>query len=200
MKKADNYFGMLNIVFSLVVFVTACSPAVPTQAITNPSLPTKTTSGENTAQPSDTENPPAIALTQPLYSSAPQDETLDETCRITINFFFNFRKGFNLQEYRNLFLPSSQSLADAYAANPPTEPRIILVLMPSSLWWQKNFPTTPIPNIYMPEGPNEYTYYVEFTGHYESDETPAYAYPDFMTMFMVADGPHSCKIKNYGKG
>lgn len=143
---------------------------------------------------------PTTTPTSTVYSSAPQDESLDYACRETINFFFSYKQGDDLQTYRDLFTPSSQYLADSFS--PPTESLILLELMPASQEWQRDFPGRSLPITMLPEGPNEYTYYVRFTGHYGSNGTPAYTYifPDSWTMFMISDGPHSCKIKGYGKG
>jgi hypothetical protein len=160
---------------------------------TNSPAPIQTESGKNAIS--------TITLTPTPYNSAPEDGTLDWNCRETINFFFSFRKGFDVQAYRNLFAQSSQYLADAHAINLPLEPSTILVLMPVSEWWQKNYPATPIPGVYLPEEPDEYIYYVEYTGHYDPNETPTVIYPDSITMIMVQEGPSkACKIKNYGKG
>jgi hypothetical protein len=198
-NKIYKYLGLSKTIFSLAIFVTACSPARTIQAFTTTPLPAQPTPIEKTTPTLDVATQ-TIVLTPTLYSSAIQDETLDINCRITINFFFDFRKGFDIQAFRDLFLPSSQGLADAYTVHPPLEPRTILVLMPASEWWQKKFPATPIPGALMPESPNEHIYSVEFTGYYDPDTTPFYAYPDYMTLVMVSDGPYSCKIKNYGKG
>lgn len=146
-----------------------------------------------TLQPSITENATLVP-----HSSAPKDETTDLSCRITINFFFSFKEGSDIEGFRNLFTPSSRQLADAVEVR--QEPLIILALMPASEWWQKEYSTTPIPGTLLQEFPNEYTYYVEYSGYYESYATPFYAYPDFMIFTMVVDGPYSCKIKGYGKG
>ena len=154
-----------------------------------------------TACSSSTRTQPILSTLTPVptvFSSAPLDGLLDTTCCITINFFFSYKQGDDLQAFRNLFTPSSQYRADSY--NPPAEALILLELMPASLEWQENFPGTPMPGAIIPEGPNEYTYYVKFTGHYEPNVTPVYWYPDFMRMTMVGDGSGSCKIKNFGKG
>ena len=144
--------------------------------------------------------PLTTAPTATVYSSAPQDSDLDFYCRETINFFFSYKQGDDLQAFRNLFTPSSQNLADSF--RPPVEALILLELMPASQEWQRDFPATPVPAVILPEGPNEYTYYVKFTGHYGSNGTPSYSniFPDSITMYMIADGPYSCKIKGYGKG
>jgi hypothetical protein len=141
---------------------------------------------------------PSLTPIPTVFSSAPLDGTLDATCRITINFFFSYKQGDDLQAFRNLFTPSSQDRADSY--RPPAEALILLELMPASLEWQENFPGTPMPGAIIPTGPDEYIYYVEFTGHYEPNVTPVSSYPDFMRMMMVADGSGSCKIENFGKG
>jgi hypothetical protein len=198
MKKALNNICYLLLFYSLAVFVTACGSAVATEQPVISSTAVQTVPTESTAPTIPAVLPAIPELTKPPYSSAPQDEILDETCRVTINFFFSFKKGFDIHPYRDLFVPSSQPPANSI--NPPLEALTILTLFPASEWWQRNFPATPIPPIFLPEGPNEYTYYVEFAGHYGPYETPAYIYPDFMTMTMVADGRYSCKIKNHGKG
>jgi hypothetical protein len=196
MKKKFNSIFLRLFLCGMVISLTACSSTIPG----TPSMLILSTQAETTIPTSRMVAPTTIVLSPTPYNSAPQDETLDLNCRITINSFFSFRKGFNVQDYRSLFV--NQSLADAYALHPPTEPRTILLLMPASQWWAKNFPGTPIPAIFMPEEPDEYTYHVEYTGYYESNETPTVAYPDFMTIFMVVnEGPsNACKIKNYGKG
>lgn len=146
-------------------------------------------------------NPTSTQTTVPTstaFSSAPQNETLDANCRITINFFFGYKQGDDLQAFRNLFAPSSVGLADSY--KPPVEALVLLELMPASQYWQENYPGTPMPGVFIPEGPNEYFYFVKFTGHYDPNVTPAFWYPDSMAMTMIADGPYSCKIKSFGKG
>jgi hypothetical protein len=197
MQKASKYVCHLLLLYSLAALVTACGSAVTTEWPVISSTAVHTVTAESTTPTIQSVFPVVTALTKPPYSSAPEDGTLDLTCRITINFFFSFKKGFDIQAYRDLFIPSKQPPLNI---NPPLESLTILLLMPASEWWQKNYPATPIPPIFLPEAPNEYTYYVEYTGHYEPYETPFYTYPDFMTMVMVADGRYSCKIKTYGKG
>ncbi len=143
---------------------------------------------------------PIAAPTSTAYSSAPQDASLDFACRETINFFLSYKQGDDHQAYRDLFTPSSQYLADAYV--PPAEALILLELMPASQEWQRDFPGTPMPGSILPEGPNEYTYYIKVTGYYGHNGIPAYTntFPDSMTMHMVVDDPYSCKIKSFGKG
>jgi hypothetical protein len=131
--------------------------------------------------------------------SAPQDKVLDAACRKTISLFFSYKQGDDAQSYRDLFTPSGQYRADGFT--PPIESRIILELMPASQEWQRDFPGTPMPGAILPEAPDEYIYYVEFTARNDApNATPAYFAPDFMRMTMAADGSYSCKIKNYGKG
>jgi len=179
-------------ILSMVVLITACIPASPSYTSINFPAPTQTESTINATS--------TIALTPTPYYSAPRDPTLDRNCRQTINFFFSYRKGFDAQTYRNLFAQSAGSIADP-PLSPPLEPATILVLMPASEWWQKNHPATPIPGVYLPQEPGEYVYYVEYTGHYEPNETPIVIYPDAISMIMVEEGPlEACKIKNYGKG
>lgn len=191
MKKIPYYFIRYIAFFSLVALVTACDLALTSQPSPNLIISTQTETGKAIS---------AITLTPTPYNSAPEDPELDRNCRETINSFFSFRKGFGVQAYRNLFAQSAQHFADA-ALNPPLESRTILVLMPVSQWWQKNYPATPIPGAYLPEEPGEYIYYVKYTGHYELNETPAVIFPDSMTMTMVQEGSSkTCKIKNYGKG
>jgi hypothetical protein len=152
--------------------------------------------------PTSTSVPTTLLLppyaTPTLYYSAPLNGSLDTTCRITIDLFFSFKQGFSVEAYRNLFIPSSQYLADN--VTPPAEAPILLKLMPASQWWQENYPDKLIPGTIVPTQPNEYFYHVEFTYHYEPYTTPIFTFPDGMTMDMVADGPNSCKIKAYGKG
>jgi hypothetical protein len=185
--------GLVKIVLCLATLLAACAPAVANRALPDSPVPVESSTP---AQGAAT----ALPVTPTPYSSAPEDDTLDITCRITINHFFNFREGFDVEEYRKLFFLGGGDLANAYITNPPTQARTILALMPASEWWQKRAPGTPIPGSLLPERPNEYTYSVEYTGYYDSDETPFYAYPDYMTMIMFSDGPYSCKIINYGKG
>jgi hypothetical protein len=120
------------------------------------------------------------------------------TCRITINFFFNFKKGDDPKPFRNLFIESSQYLADSYRA--PVEAYTLIDITPASKWWQNNFPSTPIPGAYLPEKQNEYIYEVLYTGHYDPNTTPAFAFPISMTMRLVSDDANTCKIKNFGGG
>lgn len=192
MKKLRYYRNQFITIYSIIIIVTACGPM--------PTSPTSTNSP--TAIPTQFEKTISTITPMPTpYNSAPEDPTLDQYCRETINFFFSFRNGFDVQAYRNLFTQSAQHLADAVAINPPLEARTILVLMPVSLWWQKNNPATPMPGMFLPEAPGEYIYYVEYTGHYGSNETPVVTYPDAITITLVQEGPSkACKIKNYGKG
>ncbi len=191
--RVHNARAWLKIVFILAVLVVACTPALPSESHKSGTAPPQSTPAL------ETDTFPTVSATPGFYSSAPEG-SLDTTCRITINFFFDFKKGSDVAAYRRLFLIGNGSLADIFVDHPPMQSRTILVLMPASAWWQKLHPATPIPGALLPEGSNEYTYVVEYTGYYDSDETPFYAYPDYMTMIMVSDGPFSCKIKNYGKG
>jgi len=136
-------------------------------------------------------------VTPTAYYSAPRDGSLDTACRITINLFFSYKKGFSAAAYRSLFVPASQGLADI---QPPAEALTLLKLIPESQWWQQAAPGTPIPGTMLPDEPNEYFYYVEFTGHYEPDTTPVFTYPDGMSMIMIGEGTSICRIKGYGKG
>jgi len=136
--------------------------------------------------------------TPTTYYSAPLDGNLDYACRITIDLFFSYRQGFSSTSYRDLFVPSSQYLADG--VKPPREALILLKLEPASQVWQQNYPGTPIPGTILPDQPDEYFYYVEYTWHYDPDTTPVFTFPDAITMIMIATPPDSCKIKSYGKG
>ena len=137
--------------------------------------------------------------TPTTYYSAPLDGDLDYACRVTINLFFSYKQGYSPESYRSLFVPSSQYLADAL--KPPKEAALfILKLEPASQWWQEHLAATPFPATILPDQPGEYFYYVEYTGHYEPDTNPVVAYPDAITMTMIATAPDSCKIKAYGKG
>jgi hypothetical protein len=149
-------------------------------------------------KPSKTTGSYQIIPENTVYISIPQDENIDIACRITINFYFSYKQGFRLEEYRALFVPSSQYLAES--RTPPSEALILLDLLPASQWWQETFPLTPIPGTLLPEEDNEYFYYAEYTGHYDSNTTPFYSFPDHMIFTMIAEGSDSCKIKNYGKG
>jgi hypothetical protein len=140
---------------------------------------------------------PPYATPTPYYS-APMDGSLDAACRITIDLFFSFKQGFSNEAYRDLFIPSSQYLADN--VKPPTEAPVLLKSIPASQWWQENFPNKLIPGTILPTKSNEYFYHVEFTCHYELYTTPIFTFPDGMTMDMIVTGPSSCKIKGYGKG
>ena len=193
MKKIIYYFIRYIAFSSLIVLFIACDPTSANELPKNVIVPTQTETAEPTSTP---------ILTPTLYNSAPEDPELDRNCRETINFFFSYRKGFDPQVYRNLFAKSAGSIAEP-PPDPPLEPATILVLMPASEWWQKNYPATPIPGIYLPEEPGEYIYYVEYSGHYEPNDTPPVPviYPDAITMIMVQEGPgKACRIKNYGKG
>ena len=142
---------------------------------------------------------PTIAQASPTpYNSAPQDPMLDLACRVTINFFFSYKQGFPIGTYRNLFIPSSQHLADGTI--PPAEAPILLDVEPASQWWQENLPATPMPQTILPRSPNEYFYYVKFTGHYRADTKPIITFPASMTMDMITNGLDHCKIKGYGGG
>ncbi len=149
-----------------------------------------------TWEPIPTGSPLPPYATPTAFTSAPLDKTLDAACRKTINSFFSIRPGDDPQSYRDLFTPSR---FDNFP--PPAEARTLSELMPASQEWLRDFPGTPVPGAIIPEGPNEYVYYVEFVYRHEAqDATPAYSSPDFMTVTMLADGPNSCKIDNYGKG
>ena len=151
-----------------------------------------------TRQPIPTGSPLPPYSTPTPYYSAPVDGNLDTACRITIDMFFSYKQGFTNKTYRELFIPSSQYLADN--VTPPAEARILLKLMPASQWWQENFPGKLIPGNLLPNQPNEYVYYVEFTYHFDPSTTPVTTFPDGWTIHMIATGSDSCKIKSYGKG
>ena len=176
------------IVFFLIVSLAACTQA-------QKAIPT--TIGP-TLEPVPTGSPLPPYVTPTAYYSAPKDGSLDTACRITIDLFFSFKQGFSIKSYQDLFVPSSQYLADN--VTPQAEAPILLKLMPASQWWQENFPDKPIPGDILPEEPNEYIYYVEFTYHYNPSTTPVFTFPDGETMHMIAEGPNNCKIKGYGKG
>ena len=209
MKKHFHVMVILSIIWSMILLLTACNQTETNQApgpIFVPSqtyeiTPTQTPTAKKMMPPQFVTDIPSTTPgpTSTFISSAPKDAVLDETCRMTINFFFSYKRGMDSKAFRNLFVTSSQYLADSY--KPLTEARILLKLMPASQEWQQDFPGTPMPGAIIPEESDEYIYYVEFTGHYGPNETPvAYYYPDFWTIHMIAKGPDSCKIKSYGKG
>ena len=167
---------------------------LPIACNSNRSINGSTPGFQNT--PSGTQSSEVVST--PVVDSAPQDATLDLACRITINLFFNYKQGDDPQAYRDLFVESSKNLADS--TRPFVEARTILDIMPATQWWQENHEGTPIPGVLQPEGVNEYIYDVKYTGHYDPGTTPYFAYPDSMTITVVADGPDVCKIKSYGKG
>lgn len=148
--------------------------------------------------PTGTSLPPYAIPT--AYFSAPRERATDLACRTAIQLFFLYRKdsgAFDQGLYRELFVPSSQYLADT--VQPSREAFTLLKLEPASQWWQENFSATPIPGTFLPESPNEYFYHVEYTIHDQSAATSVTGL-DGMTMTMIVDGPSSCKIKKYGKG
>ncbi len=185
-----NHFNRFSIILPILL-LTACAPSTTAAPVTI--VPTQT---QSSVIPTGSPLPP-YATPTPYYST-PLDGNLDTACRITIDLFFSFKQGFSIEAYRNLFIPSSQYLADN--VTPPAEAPILLKLMPASQWWQENFPDKLIPGTILPTQPNEYFYYAEFTYHYEPYTTPIFTFPDGMMMDMIANGPDSCKIKAYGKG
>lgn len=191
-----------NIFFCLVSFSLALSACVrPNPAQKTPSPTAALTHAfEAYIIPTGTPLPPLPPYATPTaYYSAPLDGDLDYACRVTINLFFSYKLGFSIESYRSLFVPSSQYLADAI--KPPKEATIFLLkLEPASQWWQEHLTATPFPATILPDQPDEYFYYVEYTGHYEPDTVPIVAYPDAITMTMIAVAPDSCKIMAYGKG
>ena len=200
MKKNQIRAKCFYVTCSLALTLAACNPT-DANIISIPTLSPSQTQPTETITPTiEATLPPMVRLTPTFFSSAPQDDSLDYACRETINFFFSYKQGDDLQVYRDLFTPSSQYLADSF--RPPAEALILLELMPASQEWQRDSPGRSLPITMLPEGPNEYTYYVRFTGHYGSNGTPVYTniFPDSWTMFMISDGPYSCKIKGYGKG
>jgi len=128
----------------------------------------------------------------------PRDESTDLTCRITITSFFSFKKGYDVQAFRDLFVPASQYLVDDSLINSREEAPILLELLPASQWWETQYPKTPIPGQVLPSARNEYVYYVKFTGHYTPFVTPVGPYPQEMLMFMEAKEQFECKIKGFG--
>jgi hypothetical protein len=150
------------------------------------------------AAPPETGGGTAAQAEATAYLSVPQDNTLDASCRITINFFFSYHQGDSLEAYRGLFVSASRDLADS--RKPPTDAWTLLELSPASQWWQRNHPATPMPKTLLPDEPNEYFYFVKFTGHYEAGTTPAYWFPDTLIFTMITEGSDTCKIKAYGKG
>ncbi|HVM72219.1 MAG TPA: hypothetical protein VMT91_10695 [Anaerolineales bacterium] len=195
--KNDHCARCFFLILTLTLIFTACNTEInpaPTPTV----LPTQMYSvPRNTPTIELTESPTVVPIST-VFSSAPLDGTLDTNCRITINYFFGYRRGDDLQAFRKLFTPSSQGLALSY--EPPMEALVLLELMPASQYWQENYPGTPMPGAIIPEGPNEYIYYVKYTGHYDPNATPFFWYPDSMTMTMLADNSYSCKIENFGKG
>ena len=194
MKRINLYVSFSPFLCCAILLFAACSSIGKNQAPSPILISTQT-------QVTSTIAPTSIAIipsTATSYRSAPDDGSLDTACRITIDLFFSYKQGFRIESYRSLFVPSSQYLADS--VTPPAEALILLKLMPASEEWEQDFPGTPIPGAILPEQANEYVYYAEFTYHYEPDTTPVFTFPDFMTLYMIADGPNSCKIKSYGKG
>lgn len=153
-----------------------------------------------TIAPTPTRTPYPTWPSPTPYYSAPRDGELDAACRITISFFFSYKKGFSIDEYRKLFASQSQYLADAIT--PPEEALTLLEVTPASEAWLRDFPGTPMPGTIFSAEPKEYFYYVKFTGHYEANETPSRPFPASMTMHMLAykNGRVNCEIIGYGHG
>lgn len=147
-----------------------------------------------------TPEPSATLPTFTPYYSAPRDEAIDTACRITINLFFRYKQGDDLQAYRDLFTPDAQYRADSI--KPPPDARIILELMPASEQWLRDFPQTPMPGTIFPEKQYDFAYYVKFTAidHEKSGVNVTYFPPSSINMMMAVNGPNSCKIANYGHG
>jgi len=196
MKNAHVKISFLICKIALVM--TACTTS---QVYGNPTpspsfVTTPSKSFTPTIKPTSS---PTVTLTPTIYS-APQDEILDETCRITIALFYRYKQGDDPEAFRDLFVPSSQYLADSYPVL--TEVRLVLRVVPASQWWPEKHAGTPVPGALLPERPNEYTYIVESTTQHVDDAgTLTYSYPpSSQTMILVADGPYSCKIKGFGHG
>jgi hypothetical protein len=199
MKKNNQCAKFFPFVLCLlIVFVASCSPAGANNLPTSITIPSETPTVEELPPTATVEPLPTWPSPTPYYS-APRDEMLDTACRITINLFFRYKKGDSLQSYRDLFTPEAKYRADSIA--PSADAGIILELMPASDEWLRDFPGTPMPGTIFPEKPNEYIYYVKFTSLNDQTDDPSdYFPPSSMKMIMVADGPNSCKIANYGNG
>src|SRR5215211_3621797 len=88
-----------------------------------------------------TKNAPVTAT--PIFSTAPIDPELDQTCRVTITFFFSVDKTFDIEAVRTLFVPTRLYFADAIIQR--QTPLMILQILPASEMWQKKHLNEPIP-------------------------------------------------------
>lgn len=206
MKRPNIYVQVSLVVLCVIsIFATACSSTTanpPTLVVTLSKTPTAQTLLPTATA---TNNPlPAWPSPTPYYS-APRDEAMDTACRITINLFFGFKQGDDIEFYHSLFTKDAQYRADS--VKPPLDASMILDLMPASEEWLQDFPGTPMPGTIFPEKPDEYIYYVKFTSINREQPginitSQSFLPPDFMTITMIVDpnAAISCKIANYGKG
>lgn len=132
------------------------------------------------------------------YSTIPNDADLDQTCRITITYFFSVDKSFDIEAVRNLFVPSRQDLADSIMQR--QAPLLLLEVRSASEWWQQNHPNELIPAYMQPETKNQYVYYAKYTGTYAPETTEIAPYPNAMLIIVESRGQYDCKIVNYGWG
>lgn len=139
-----------------------------------------------------------MPISTPTYSTAPTDTELDQTCRITITYFFNVDKNFDIKAVRNLFVPSRQYFADSIIQR--QTPLLVLEVLPASEWWQQNHPNESIPLYMQPKTKNQYVYYAKYTGIYAPNTTQIAPYPDSMLITVESQGARDCKIENYGWG
>jgi hypothetical protein len=191
MKNTQFKEYKLVIIIGLILFVSACSQ--------NETNLTPTT--HNTEAPI-LESKGTLSVTKvastPTFSTVPTDAELDQTCRITITYFFSVDKSFDIKAIRNLFVPTRQYFADTIVQR--QTPLFLLQLIPASEMWQKDHPSEPIPQFMLPVKSNQYIYYAEFSGAYVSNSTEVAPYPNSMLLIMESQEQYDCKIENYGWG
>ncbi len=139
--------------------------------------------------------PTAIITPTSSISNSLQNGTLDDICRLTITAYFNFKYGDDVSILHNLFVSSSQNIADELVRFPRIESRTLLELLPYRDWWKKNNPNLK-PSL--PESDSEYVYFVKYTNRWFSNATPTSPNPVEHLMLMTIDQGGNCKIRDYG--
>ena len=178
MKKCIPSFLLV-----LIVLTFSSCQTIPSEIVVSPTI-------------SVTKNAPVTPT--PIFSTAPIDPELDQTCRVTITYFFSVDKTFDIEAVRTLFVPTRLYFADAILQR--QTPLLILQIVPASEMWQKKHLNEPIPKFMLPEKKNQFIYFAEYTGTYAPNSTEIAPYPTSMLVIVESQGPYDCKIENYGWG
>ena len=175
-----------------------CSPAFLLVLVVSILWSCQITTNEIVVAPTISVPKNETATPTPIFSTAPINPELDQTCRVTITYFFSVDKTFDIESVRTLFVPTRLYFADAIIQR--QTPLMILQILPASEMWQKKYPNEPIPKFMLPEKKDQFIYFAEYTGTYAPNSTEIAPYPTSMLVIVESQGPYDCKTENYGWG